>query len=141
MKVISPIHGEIEYNEQDIIEFGKPIPGFDNLSKFIIKDIDDQSIFKLLQSTEDKNIGFVIVSPFISEEDYEIKLTDNIIKELDIEGPNDVALFSIVTVNSKVENITANLRAPLVINIRNKKGQQFIVQNDKYKIKHPIVKG
>ena len=141
MKVISSVHGELMYNEEDIIIFKKPIPGFDELNKYILKDIDDESPFKILQSIEDKNIGFIVICPFDVEEEYEIKLNDSIVEKLNIKEPTDVVLYSIVTINSKVEKITANLMAPLVINIKEKKGEQFIVDKGNYKIKHPIMKG
>jgi flagellar assembly factor FliW len=37
-----------------------------------------------------------------------------------------------------VEHITTNLKAPIIINIKQKLGEQIILDNDKYKIKHPL---
>lgn len=39
MEIISPVHGKIIYEENDIIQFVKPIAGFKEYSKYIIKDI------------------------------------------------------------------------------------------------------
>lgn len=140
MEILSPIHGKITYNEDEVINFEKTIPGFNELKRFILKDIEE-SAFKLLQSIEDVNVGFVVVSPFIVEEKYEIKLSDEVIKTLGVSNEEDVLLYSLVTLNSNVENITANLKAPIVINVNNKKAQQFITDKIKYKIKHPLMKG
>ena len=140
MEILSPVHGKITYNEDEVINFEKPILGFDELKRFILKDIEE-STFKLLQSIEDVNVGFVVVSPFMLEEKYEIKLSDEVIKTLEISNAKDVLLYSLVTLNSNVENITANLKAPIVINVNNKKAQQFIIDKIKYKIKHPLMKG
>ena len=139
MEILSPFHGKITYNEDEVINFEKPILGFDELKRFILKDIEE-STFKLLQSIEDVNVGFVVVSPFMLEEKYEIKLSDEVIKTLEISNAKDVLLYSLVTLNSNVENITANLKAPIVINVNNKKAQQFIIDKIKYKIKHPLMK-
>ena len=49
-------------------------------------------------------------------------------------------LYSIVTLNSKAEEITANLKAPLVINIKNRKGEQYISDKEVYKIKEKVFK-
>lgn len=140
MEILSPIHGKITYNEDEVINFEKPIPGFNELKRFILKDIEE-SAFKLLQSIENVNVGFVVVSPFIVEEKYEVKLSDEVIKTLGVSNEEDVLLYSLVTLNSNVENITANLKAPIVINVNNKKAQQFIIDKIKYKIKHPLMKG
>ncbi len=140
MEIISPLHGTMLYEESEVIQFQKGIPGFNELSKFILKEVEE-SCFKILQSIEDLNVGFILVSPFDIEEKYEVKLNLEIRDNLEISNEKDVALYSLVTLNSKVENITANLRAPLVININSKKGEQFIIDRDEYKIKHPIMKG
>ncbi len=138
MELISPIHGKMMYENDEIIYFEKGIPGFDNLKKYIIKEVENDSPFNILQSVEDKDIGFIIISPFFIHNDYEVKLSEEIIKKLNIENPEDVLLYSIVTLNSKVEDITANLKAPLVINIKNKKGEQYIIDKEKYSIKEKI---
>lgn len=138
MELVSPIHGKMMYENDEIIYFEKGIPGFDNLKKYIIKEVENDSPFNILQSVEDKDIGFIIIPPFFIHSDYEIKLSEEIIKKLNIENPEDVLLYSIVTLNSKVEDITANLKAPLVINIKNKKGEQYIIDKEKYSIKEKI---
>lgn len=140
MEIISPVHGKIIYEENDIIEFTKPIPGFKEYSKYIVKDIEGSEPFKLLQSIENAELAFIVISPFEVEEKYEINIDTDTINKLNIVSPKDVMLYSTVTLNSKVENITTNLKAPIIININNKTGAQCIVDNEKYKIKHPLIK-
>ncbi|VYU41973.1 flagellar assembly protein FliW [Clostridium tertium] len=138
MEIISPIHGKITYKENEIITFEKGIPGFPNLKKYIIREALEDSPFSIIQSVEDKDIGFVIISPFVVKEDYEIKLSKEIINNLNIQNEEDVLLYSLVTLSEKVENITANLKAPLVININDKKGEQYILDKEEYEIKTKV---
>lgn len=140
MEILSPVHGKITYDEDEIINFEKSIPGFNDIKRFILKEIEGSS-FKLLQSIDDVTVGFVVISPFQVEEDYEINLSEEVIKTLEIKEATDVLLYSLVTLNSKVEKITVNLKAPVVINVNNKKAEQFIIDKAKYKIKHPLMKG
>ena len=140
MEILSPVHGKITYDEDEIIIFEKSIPGFNDVKRFILKEIEGSS-FKLLQSIDDVTVGFVVISPFQVEEDYEINLSEEVIKTLGIKEATDVLLYSLVTLNSKVEKITVNLKAPVVINVNNKKAEQFIIDKAKYKIKHPLMKG
>lgn len=140
MEILSPVHGKITYDEDEIINFEKSIPGFNDVKRFILKEIEGSS-FKLLQSIDDVTVGFVVISPFQVEEDYEINLSEEVIKTLEIKEATDVLLYSLVTLNSKVEKITVNLKAPVVINVNNKKAEQFIIDKEKYKIKHPLMKG
>lgn len=140
MEILSPVHGKITYDEDEIIIFEKSIPGFNDIKRFILKEIEGSS-FKLLQSIDDVTVGFVVISPFEVEENYEINLSEEVIKTLEIKEATDVLLYSLVTLNSKVEKITVNLKAPVVINVNNKKAEQFIIDKEKYKIKHPLMKG
>ncbi len=138
MEIISPIHGKMVYEENEIISFERGIPGFEYLKKFIIKEVGEDSPFNILQSIEDKDIGFIIISPFMIKDSYEIKLSEEILKNLNIKREEEVVLYSLVTLNERVENITANLKAPLVINITNKKGEQYILDKENYKIKTKV---
>ena len=138
MEIISPIHGKMVYEENEIISFERGIPGFEYLKKFIIKEVGEDSPFNILQSIEDKDIGFIVISPFIIIDSYEMKLSEEILKNLRIKKEEEVVLYSLVTLNERVENITANLKAPLVINITNKKGEQYILDKENYKIKTKV---
>ena len=140
MEVISPVHGKINYDENEIIKFEKTILGFDKSKRFILKDVNENDFFKILQSVDEPEVGFIVISPFEVENNYEINLNNEVINTLKIKEANNVLLYSLVTLNSKIEDITVNLKAPIVININNKKAQQFIIDKEKYKIKHPLVK-
>ncbi|KEH98115.1 flagellar assembly protein FliW [Clostridium massiliodielmoense] len=140
MKLETKYHGIVEYNEEDVIEFKKGIPGFDELRKFINFPIEDNEVFSVLHSIENSEIGFVVISPFSVVKDYEIEIDDSVIERLNIEKEKDVLVLNTVTLDSKLENITANLCAPIVINIKTKLGEQIILNNGKYPIKYPLFK-
>ena len=141
MKFKTTCNGEIEYSDKDILTFKKGIPGFTNLHNFVITDIEGNDVFKLFQSLDDPDIGLVIISPFDVLKEYEVKLNEEITKELSIEKPEDVILYNVVNVNSDIKKITANLMAPIVINITNNYGEQLILEKSNYKIKQPIFRG
>lgn len=135
MEIISPIHGTIEYKDEDIITFRKGIPGFEEYTKYILKGINESS-FLILQSLDNCELGFILASPFMVEEDYEIILTEELVKKINLKSPDEVVIYSIVTLNSDLNKATINLKAPLVINIKDNLGEQFIVDKEQYKIKH-----
>ena len=138
MEIVSHIHGIMVYEADEIITFEKGIPGFQNLKKFFIKEIGEDSPFSILQSIEDKEIGFILISPFLVYENYEINLSEEITNNLKISSSNEVLLYSIVTLSSNTKEITANLKAPIVINLNTKKAEQYIIDKDTYKIKEKI---
>ncbi len=140
MKLYSKYHGVQDYSEGDVITFEKGIPGFKDLKKFILFPLEGNNVFSMLHSLENAEIGLVVVSPFYVMKDYEFKLEDKETKELKIKNEEDVAILCTVCVNNNVKKITANLKAPIVINIKEHLGEQLILDNDKYLIKQPLLK-
>lgn len=120
------------------IIFEKGIPGFEKYKNFGLSDIEGNENLKMITSKEDSNIGFVSISPFKVKKDYEIDLNDEIINELNIEKSEDVIVLNIITLGKTLESSTVNLKAPLIINIKNNKGKQLILQDEKYQIKEPL---
>ncbi|WP_300383470.1 flagellar assembly protein FliW [Clostridium sp.] len=139
MEIVSPIHGKFLYEEKDIITFEKSIPGFENSKKFIIKEVEDSG-FYIIQSLEEVELGFILISPFSIIENYEIRLNEEIINNLEIKDEKEVVLYSVITLNSDIEKITANLKAPIVINNKTNKGEQYITENNKYNIRQKVYK-
>ena len=70
----------------------------------------------------------------------DIKLSNETIERIKAKFASDVSVFSLVTLNSDIKKITANLKAPVVINVNENLGEQVIIDKEKYKIKHPLVK-
>lgn len=140
MKLITTYHGVIEYNEEDVITFKKGLPGFENLKKFIIVPFEDNEVFSVLISIEDMEVGIPVTSPFHVDETYEFKLSDERINELNVNSHEEILVLNTVTLNSDMKNITINMKAPIIINIKGKIGEQIILDNEKYRIKEPLFK-
>jgi len=132
--------GVVSYNEEDVLHFEEGIPGFERLKSFILLSIDEYTPFKWLQSLDDTDIAFVIVDPKAVIKDYKVELDEETIKSLDIKDLNHILVFVIVVIPKEIEKMTANLKAPIIINAENNKGMQVLLDNDDYMIKHPILK-
>lgn len=121
------------------IVFKRGIPGVEHIKNYSISQVEGDSRFKIV-SADNEEISFLVISPFDFLEDYEINLDEETIKELEIENPSDVLILNIVTLGESLEASTANLKAPLIINVKNNLGKQFIMQSDTYNIKHPLIR-
>ena len=70
--------------------------------------------------------------------DYEVEIdmfTANLLK---FQNENDALIYAIVTVPEDISKISINLKAPIVINAKNNKGCQVVMENEKYRFKHII---
>ncbi|NLT94714.1 MAG: flagellar assembly protein FliW [Clostridia bacterium] len=132
--------GEIDIDENKIIYFPTGIIAFEDKKRFfIIESGQDDLPFCWLQSVDDGNLAFVLINPFVFRPDYEFEIPDVVVKELEIEKEEDVAVFSIVVVPEDIKKISANLLAPVIINIKNLKGKQIILNGNKYTTRHYIL--
>ena len=120
------------------IIFEKGLPGFEDYKNFKISEVKENQSFKVINSTEEENIGFIAISPFNVKKDYEIELDEETLKLLKIETHEDVLILNLVTLGKTLAHSTVNLKAPIIINIKNNKCKQLILQNDIYKIKEPL---
>lgn len=140
MKIPTKYHSEIEIDEKDIIHFEEGLPSFEDEKEYVILPFGEESPFLILQSIKSSSLGFVITSPFDFFNDYAVNLSDSTIEKLKIENEEQVAIFSILTVQDPFQNTTANLRGPVVINAQEQLGKQIVLNDDKYTTKHLIVK-
>jgi len=118
----------------DKLDFGKSIVGFEHLKYFRLDKIEGDNPFFLLRD-DDGHVEFVVISPFIVNQDYEIQLSDELKDELRMESPEDVLVLCIITVNEPFNESTINLVAPLVININNGMSRQIILAGKSYQAK------
>ena len=66
--------GAIEIKETEIIKFPEGLLGFNHLHEYVLLKDPKQEPFLWLQSLEDPNLAFVVVSPFLFFPGYEINV-------------------------------------------------------------------
>ncbi|MDX9714403.1 MAG: flagellar assembly protein FliW [Dissulfurispiraceae bacterium] len=134
MKIETSRFGELDISEDKILEFLTGIPGFSNLKKFTVLEYKDPVSW--LQSMENPELAFIISNPFNLFSNYSIKLGDDVLKFLDIQDDSEVLIFVLLSVSDNI--LTANLRAPLIINTRTRKATQLIVDDERLPFKTPV---
>jgi len=143
MKIDTRYFGEVEIGEDKIIHFEKGIPGFDEYKDYtVLYDIEGEGepFFSWLQCITEKSLAFPVVNPFRVAEDYNPVVEDALLEEIGEYTPEDLVLFLLATVPENPEKATVNMKAPLLINTKNRKGMQVIVENEDYEIRHRIMK-
>jgi flagellar assembly factor FliW len=77
---------------------------------------------------------------FSSKPDYSARLSASELRELKLENINQSAVFGILTIPEDITKMTANLKAPLVINLKEQVAKQVILQENEFNIKHEMFK-
>jgi flagellar assembly factor FliW len=138
MKINTKYHGAVEIDEKEILHFEKGIPGFFEEKKFIMIPLSDDDTFFVMQSIKKMELAFVVSSPFSFFREYDFKLENSVVEELELDSEKDISVFSILTVQDPFGKTTANLQAPVVINLKNRKAKQVILYNEMFSTKHSI---
>lgn len=139
IKVKTTRFGEIEVKEADVIALPSGLIGFPELTRYVLLDHDKDSPFKWLQSLEDGAIAFVLINPLLFKPDYTVEVTEAEVSDLDLQNEEDAVISVIITMPSNPQNMTANLKAPLVFNLKNRRGKQLILNNAAYTTRHNIM--
>jgi flagellar assembly factor FliW len=139
MNIETKFLGEVNIDENEIIQFPSGLPGFEEIKEFIILPLEKDSAFAILQSIKQQEIGFVIALPFIFKQDYAFDLAEEDKEELRIKESKDLITYSIVTLKEPFNRSTLNLQAPVVINHKQKIAKQLVLQDaNTYPLRFPI---
>jgi flagellar assembly factor FliW len=142
LKINTRHFGETEIDEKYIIHFPEGIPGFETVKNYVLLDeTDEENPFLWLQGLENTNLALAIIDPKYLMPEYYLDVDDSEVEVLDIKDVSDVRVYCIVVVPEDITKISANFKAPVVINLENRKGKQVIARNEEYEIKHYIFKG
>lgn len=139
MKVETKHFGEIEVEEDQILDFIGGVPGFEgNRYVLLNSSSEENSPFVWLQSLDDTNIALVLVNTFMLYPDYAPDVNDEFLGVLEFDNREDLAVFNVMVIPEKIEDMTVNLKAPIIINNKNRKAVQVICDNSSYEIKHKV---
>ena len=138
MLVNTKAFGQIEIEDKQKVNIPSGLFGFEDYTEYVIFDAEHQP-FYWFQSIDDKEIAFVLISPFFFRQDYEVNITNEELAGIGITSPDNALIFVIVTIPVDGSPMTANLQGPLIVNKENMKAMQAIVSDSKWRTKHDII--
>lgn len=130
--------GSVELSEDDILLIPEGIVGFHNLKKYVLLDDPNDELFAWLQSAEDPEVAFPVLEPELFATGYSLDMTRHDLAALEMDSMKRARVFTIVTIPDDPTQMTANLKAPIVINVENRMARQCVLQDNKLAIREPI---
>lgn len=121
--IVTQQFGELAIAPEHIFVFENGLLGFDHLKEFVLIDEQQTHPFRWLISLEEPEVGFPLLSPWYIDINYKPG------KSFHLES--DV-LMVIITLENEDRQMTANMKAPLVLDVENQTGKQVILPTDKY---------
>jgi len=138
LKIKTERFGEVAFTSEDILFFPRGIPAFEDKHQWILAGSDDSAI-RWLQSLDDSALALPVTSPDAVQPDYNARIPEDDLNLVGTFNPAELALLIVVSIpESAPWNMTANLRAPILINIKTRRAVQVIALNEEYPVKHVV---
>ena len=138
MIVQSTRFGELEVSDEQILDFPQGLLGFPEEKRFALMEYKPDSPFYFLQSLADPDLTFLMINPFAFFNDYEFDMDDALMAEIGVTADNPPTVFNIATVKDKIENMTVNLAGPVLVNLRDRKAAQWVIENTQFPTRYPL---
>jgi flagellar assembly factor FliW len=132
--------GQLTVGNDETIVIPQGVLGFPEYTRFCLIDPADDTLILWLQSLENPQVVFPVLEPKIFRVDYSAKLSALELRELKLDNVNQSAVLSILTIPEDITQMTANLKAPLVVNLKEQIAKQVVLQENEYSVKHLMFK-
>jgi flagellar assembly factor FliW len=136
MNIDAPHSGTLEVAPDRIIEFPNGMAGFEQFRRYSLfhPQTDDGTPprYFILQSLDDESVAFNIADPELFGFNYEISLSDEESAALELSDPSEAAV--VVVLVKEAGELRANLKAPLVVNLRTRRGIQHVFARLNYQV-------
>ena len=139
MKLHTKYFGEIEYLEEDLLDFTAGPFGFEEEREFLLLPFEGSAGTLLcFQSTRTPALAFVAMDPFALLPEYAPVLQPQELEELGVSDSQELGFYVLCVVKKPVSDSTVNLKCPVAINPDTRVARQVILEADDYEMRHPL---
>lgn len=124
--------------ESRVLTFRDGLPGFPQLTRFVIVEEIEDGAFQLLQSIEDRDVALVVTVPWQFFPDYAPEISEIEASELGLETAEDAIVVCPVTLDAEQDQVFLNLLGPIVINMRNHEGRQLVLTDSDHPVRAAV---
>lgn len=123
-----------------VIELVHPLPGFPDQRDFILESLDEDGALAALRSVADPALRLLVAPPAPFFPDYAPTIDDATIADLSISSVEDVMVLVVLNPGASLDQTTANLRAPVVLNTTTRQACQVVLDDPALSIRTPLVR-
>jgi flagellar assembly factor FliW len=140
-ELLTKYFGSIQYRDEDVVEFPSGLPGFEEESQFLVMEPPASAPLAFLQSLRLPGVCFLALPMQGIDSDYKLEITREDLESLGLPTTrqprigDEIGCFAVIVV---AENgpVTANLLAPVIVNLENRRGVQAIRIDSIYSHQH-----
>jgi flagellar assembly factor FliW len=134
--------GPISFDPEALIEFPRGLPGFEERRSFLPLQIPDTAPLIFLQSADEPSLCFPTLPVLAIDADYQLRMSAEDLQFLELPAGCQPRLGEaaacLAILSLRETGPTANLLAPVVINMANHKAIQSVALESEYSHQHPL---
>lgn len=138
MKIQTKFYGVLDIQAEQVWDFPKGLPGFEDEKEFALLPVEGNDMFQVLQSNKTADIAFIVANSYTLVAEYTFEVDEPTINLLEIEKEKDVFVLGVLSLKERIDTSTINLQAPLIFHINTKKAKQMILNDNTFSLRHPI---
>src|SRR3954464_9319035 len=115
------------YSDNSLLRFPEGLIGFSDCKNFVLLENEEIAPFRRLQSTERKDVGFLVLDTTYLMKDFVSVIPTRDWISIGLEDPAARLAFVICIIGPTPGQSTGNLQAPLILNYANMTGRQVIL--------------
>ena len=115
------------------ITMAVPMPGFPAHREFVLVRLNDEGLLYALTSVDDPELRFLVAPPEPFFPDYAPEIDDEVFAALNTHDPDRLLLMVVITAG--VNETTANLMAPIVLDRDSMRATQVVLTGSGYPVR------
>lgn len=120
--------GTLEIESDDILLFSAGLVGFEECRHWVLLADQANEAVAWLQCITHADVGVPVTSPRRFLDSYVVRVSPSQLETLRLDESDATFVLTIISRNG--EHLTANLKAPLLVNLTRRVGRQVVVNDD-----------
>lgn len=125
-------------NAKTVIRFEEGLYGFQTVKDYVLLQEDDTGTIWSLQAADGPVPSFIVLNPYTVIGDYSPVLPVSDYEALGSPPESDLCFLVIAVIAEQPENTVVNLKSPIVINVKARKGKQIIMEESDYPVRYRL---
>lgn len=127
-----------ENGKKTVLHFENGLYAFEDVKDYILLQEDSAGAIWSLQAAYQPYPSFIAVDPFLIRKDYAPQLTKEDLRLLGDPDQEDLCFLAIAVIRENLQDSVANLKSPIVINVKKLTGRQVVMEDTDYPLRYRL---
>jgi len=129
--------GDLDVSEEQIITFPRGMIGFEGVERYVL--VNPTGKISWLQAVDEASLAFPLVQAPLVYPGYSLYVENELLEPLGEVDEAMMGIYLVLVVPSDPRNATVNLKAPVVISLKSRRGMQLLIDRPEYSVRHRIM--